>query len=105
MLEIVELNSKTSNNNIRLVVATLTINITRLVATTLTISITRLATATLAIPVIAIPPKLIALTILVIATPFKHSPYKAIRGYAASNITWSNYIKAILSKLVNVIIK
>ena len=72
MLEIAESNSKTSNNSIRLVAAALIVNIARLAA------------AALAIPVIATPLKLTTLIILIIATPFKRSAYKAIRGRAAS---------------------
>jgi hypothetical protein len=66
MLEIAKLNSKTSNNSIRLVVAILVISITRLVA------------AALIILIIAAPLKLI------IITPLKCSAYKAIRGCIAS---------------------
>ena len=43
MLKIAKSNSETSNNNIKLVVATLAINVTRLVAITLAISIAGLA--------------------------------------------------------------
>jgi hypothetical protein len=67
MLEIAKLNSEISNNNIKLVIAILAINIARLVATTF------------AILVIAAPLKLIT------TTPFKRSAYKAIKGYATSN--------------------
>ena len=73
ILEIIKLNSETSNNSVRLVVVILIINIAKLVA------------ATLAILIIATPFKLITFTILVIATPFKYNAYKAIRGYAANN--------------------
>jgi hypothetical protein len=66
MLEIAKLNGKTSNNNIRLVIAILIISVAKLAATAL------------AIPVIATPLK------LAIATPLKRSAYKAIRGRAAS---------------------
>jgi hypothetical protein len=66
MLEIAKLNSKTSNNSIRLVAAILAISIAKLVATTL------------AIPVI------VTLFKLAIATSLKRSAYKAIRGRAAS---------------------
>ena len=59
MLEIAELNSKTSNNNIRLAAAALVVNIAKLAA--------------------------IALAIPVIAAPLKRSAYKAIRGCAASS--------------------
>jgi hypothetical protein len=58
MLEIAELNSKTSNNNIRLAAAALVVNIAKLVA--------------------------IALAIPVIVAPLKRSACKAIRGRAAS---------------------
>jgi hypothetical protein len=69
MLEIAELNGETSNNNIRLVVAILAINIAKLAATTLAI-------------LIAITPlKLITIT------PFKRSAYKVTRSRAASNIS------------------
>jgi hypothetical protein len=58
MLEIAELNSKTSNNNIRLAAAALVVNIAKLVA--------------------------IALAIPVIVAPLKRSACKATRGRAAS---------------------
>ena len=67
MLEIAKLNSKTSNNSIRLVAAMLVISIAKLVA------------AALAIPVAAAPFKLI------ITTPLKHSACKAIRSRIASS--------------------
>ena len=67
MLEIIESNSKTSNNSIRLAAAMLTI------------SIARLAAAALVIPVIATPLKLIAIT------PLKRNAYKVARGRVASN--------------------
>ena len=73
MLEIAKSNSKTSNNSIRLVVATLTINIAKLIATTF------------AIFIIATPLKLITLIILIITTLLKRNTCKAIRGCAASN--------------------
>jgi hypothetical protein len=72
MLEIAKLNSKTSNNSIRLAVATLAISIARLVATTF------------AILVVATPLKLIALVVLVIAAPLKRNACKVARGRAAS---------------------
>jgi hypothetical protein len=58
MLEIAELNSKTSNNSARLVVATLVVSVAKLIATTLALSVTGLAVATLIIAIIAAPPKL-----------------------------------------------
>jgi hypothetical protein len=58
MLEIAELNSKTSNNNIRLAAAALVVNIAKLAA--------------------------IALAIPVIVAPLKRSACKATRGRAAS---------------------
>jgi hypothetical protein len=93
MLEIAKSNSKTSNNSARLIVAALAISVARLAATTL------------AVPIIAAPLKLTTLIVLVIVAPFKCGPFKAIRDYIASNATWSNYIKGVLGKLVNVIIK
>jgi hypothetical protein len=93
MLEIAESNSEIDNNSARLAVATLIINIARLVATTL------------AVPIIATPFKLATLIILVIAAPLKRNAYKAIRGRAASGASWSDYIKGVLSKLVNLIAK
>jgi hypothetical protein len=73
MLEIAELNGKTSNNSTRLAAAALAISIARLAATTFTILI------------IATPLKLATLAIPIIATPLKRSAYKAARGRAASN--------------------
>jgi hypothetical protein len=67
------LNSKTSNNSIKLAIAALAINVAKL------------AVAIFAIPIIATPFKLTTLAILVIATPFKHSAYKAARGCAANS--------------------
>jgi hypothetical protein len=67
MLEIAKLNSETSNNSIRLIVAMLAISVIRLVA------------IAFVIPVIATPLK------LTIIAPLKHSAYKAIRGYTASS--------------------
>jgi len=87
------LNSKTSNNSARLIAIILVISIAKLVATTF------------AIIIIAIPLKLITFIILIIATPFKCNAYKAIRGCIASSTSWSNYIKGILSKLINLIAK
>jgi len=93
MLEIAKLNSKTSNNSAGLAAATLIINIAKLVI------------AALIVPIIAIPLKLTTLTIPVAAAPLKRSTYKAIRGYAASSASWSNCIKGVLSKLINLIAK
>jgi hypothetical protein len=93
MLEIAKSNGKTSNNSIRLVAATLAINIAKLAATTLIVL------------VIATPFKLTTLVILIIAAPLKHNTYKAIRGCVASSTSWSNYIKGVLSKLINLIAK
>ena len=67
ILEIAELNGKTSNNNIRLAAAMLIISIARLVV------------AAFIIPVITTPFK------LTIIAPFKCNAYKAIRGCAASS--------------------
>jgi hypothetical protein len=86
MLEIAKSNNKTNNNSIRLVAATLVVNIAKLVATTLTI------------PIAAAPLKLTITTL-------RRSAYKAIRGRAASSASWSNRIKGVLSKLVNLIAK
>jgi len=55
----------------------------------LAISIAKLAVVAFAIPIIA--------------TPFKHNAYKAAKGYIANSITWFNYIKGILGKLVNLL--
>ena len=93
MLEIAELNGKTSNNSARLVAATLAISIARLVA------------ATLAVPIAVAPPRLAALAILVIAAPLKHSACKAVGGRAASGASWSDCIKGVLGELVNLIAK
>jgi hypothetical protein len=73
MLEIAELNSKTSNNSASLAAIALAINIAKLAAITLTI------------PVIATLLKLTTFTILIIAAPLKRNTYKAIRSCAASN--------------------
>jgi hypothetical protein len=67
ILEIAKLNSKTSNNNIRLIAIILAINIAKLVIIALIILI------------IATPFK------LAIITPLKYSAYKAIKGYAANS--------------------
>ena len=72
MLEIAKSNSKTSNNSIKLVIATLIINIAKLAA------------AALAVLVIATPLKPTTLIIPIIAAPFKCSACKAIKGYTAS---------------------
>jgi hypothetical protein len=72
ILEIAKSNSKTSNNNIKLVAATLAISIAKLAATTLVI------------PIIATPFKLTTLAIFIIATPLKRGAYKAARGCTAS---------------------
>jgi hypothetical protein len=72
MLEIAESNGKTSNNNIRLVAATLAISVARLAATAF------------AVLVIATPFKLTTLAVPIIATPLKCNAYKAIRSRAAS---------------------
>jgi hypothetical protein len=93
MLEIAKSNSETSNNSIRLAAVTPAINIARLVA------------AALAILIAAAPFKLTTLVILIIATPLKRNAYKAIRGRAASSVSWSDRIKGILSKLINLIAK
>ena len=68
-----ELNSKTSNNSIKLIIITLAISIARLVATTF------------AIPIIATPFKLTTFAVFIIATPFKYNAYKAIRGCIANS--------------------
>jgi hypothetical protein len=73
MLEIAKLNSETSNNNIRLIAAMLTINIVKLAA------------AALVIPIIATPLKLIAFIVFIAAAPLKRNAYKAIRSYTASS--------------------
>jgi hypothetical protein len=73
MLEIAELNGKTSNNSIKLAAAALAISIAKLAATALAVLIT------------AIPLKLATLAILIIAAPLKRNAYKAARGRAASN--------------------
>ena len=73
MLEIAKSNGETSNNSVRLVIATLIVNIARLAATTLTI------------PVIAAFLRLIAFIVLIIAALLRRSAYKAIRGRAASS--------------------
>jgi len=91
MLEIAKSNNKTSNNSIKLVVAALTISVARLVAIALALSIARLAAATLAIAIIAAPFKLV-----------RNSACKA--ASYASSAAWTNYIKGILSKLVNLIV-
>ena len=65
MLEIAKSNGKTSNNGIRLVVATLAI------------SIAKLATTALIIPIIATPPKFTALIVPIIIAPLKRNAYKA----------------------------
>jgi uncharacterized membrane protein YccF (DUF307 family) len=75
MLEIVKLNSKTSNNNIRLVIIMLVISIAKLVA------------AAFAVSILAIPFKLATFVVLIIATPFKRSAYKAARGCIANSIS------------------
>jgi hypothetical protein len=93
MLKIAKSNSKTSNNSIRLAAAALAVNIARLIATTL------------AITVAATPLKLITLAIPIIATPFKCNACKAIRDCAANSASWSNYIKGVLGKLINLIVK
>jgi hypothetical protein len=69
------LNSKTSNNSIRLIAAALAV------------SIAKLAAITLIVLIAAAPFKLITLIVLVIATPFKHNTYKVIRGRVASSAT------------------
>ena len=73
MLGVVKLNSKTSNNSARLVVATLAINIARLVA------------AAFAVFVAATPFKLAVFAVLIAATSFKYSAYKAIKGCVANS--------------------
>ena len=66
MLEIAESNSETSNNSIKLVIATLVISIAKLIA------------IALAILIIAALLKLATLAILITATRFKCNAYKAI---------------------------
>jgi hypothetical protein len=73
MLEIAKSNSKTSNNNIRLVAAALAISVARLVA------------AALAIPIAATLLKPITLVVFVIAAPLKCNACKAAGGRAASS--------------------
>ena len=73
MLKIAKSNSKTSNNSIKLVIATLVISIAKLIA------------IALAILIIAALLKLATLAILITATRFKCNAYKAIRGRAANS--------------------
>ena len=73
MLEIVKSNSKTSNNSVKLVIATLAISVAKLAATAF------------AILVIVALLKLTALIIPIIAAPLKRSACKAARGRAANS--------------------
>ena len=73
MLEIAELNSKTSNNSIKLVVAALIVSVTRLAAIALVVFIA------------ATSFKLAAFAVPIIAASLKYNAYKAIKGRIASN--------------------
>jgi len=79
MLEIAKSNGKTSNNGIRLVVATLAIDIAKLAAAALAIPIaaTPPRFATPIIPIITTPPKSVAPTVPIVAAPLKRGAYKA----------------------------
>ena len=72
----------------------LVVNITRLVAITLIISVAGLAVTTLVVSITAAPFKLA-----------RNNAYKATRSSVASSATWSNCIKSVSNKLVNIILK
>jgi Na+(H+)/acetate symporter ActP len=76
ILEIAKLNSKTSNNNARLVASALIVNIAKLVAITFALSVARLAATAFAVAITA------ALLNLVYT-----SAYKGSKSSAASSIT------------------
>jgi hypothetical protein len=107
MLEIAKSNNKTSNNSTKPAIATLAISIAKLAATTPAIPIIAILPrlTTLAILIIAIPLRPTTLAIPVAAAPFKRNTCKAIRGCVASSVSWSNCIKGVLGKLVNLIAK